>query len=113
MDKCHKLYKWIMLHAVGDVSLLSLFREKVKAHFQAKADATACPRERHACRSRMTMALYKKGDTRMLSIFKQQQLGHFDATIYGTAGLFIATRRRPTWPPHGGPAAPWLAKIVR
>ena len=70
MDKCHKLYKWIMLHAVGDVSLLSLFREKVKAHFQAKADATACPRERHACRSRMTMALYKKGDTRMLSIFK-------------------------------------------
>ena len=70
MDKCHKLYKWIMLHTVGDVSLLSLFREKIKAHFQAKLDASACRKERQACRSRMTMALYKKGDTRMLIIFK-------------------------------------------
>lgn len=69
-DKCHKLYKWIMLHAVGDVSLLSLFQEKVNAHFLAKFNAASDPKVRRACKSRMKMLLYKKGDTRMLSIFK-------------------------------------------
>jgi len=69
-DKCHKLYKWIMLHTVGDVSLLSLFQEKVHAHFLAKFNASSDAKVRRACKACMAMLLYKKGDTRMLSIFK-------------------------------------------
>ena len=70
MDKCHKLYKWIMHHVVGDASLLGLFQEKVLSHFQAKYDSCSDPKARRACAARKTMTLYKKGDTRMLSIFK-------------------------------------------
>ena len=60
----HAAYGWRRVTAVA------VSREKVRAHFQAKADASACPKERQACRTRTMMALYKKGDTRMLSIFK-------------------------------------------
>ena len=57
---CHELYKWIMNHT----RILGIFRDKVKAHFEAKmkdpgSDAAA----RKRCASRATMVLYKRGNT--------------------------------------------------